>query len=272
MRRRIGLGAAALTLLSAGCSLSQTPTAKSSPTPPPAASLLATPVPSPSLDPGWSLHADAGQGFAVGFPDTWQFLVRDSPTYDADLKTINTSSSDLGKYFGDGFKNGQANGLKLIAAEPRSVASGFITNLSLFKTDLGPRDTAPSLDAVATSKLNLLTKNQSVTGDITRQTVQVPAGSTERLQYAMKPSDKTVNVSTFLGTFDADGHRFLYQMVIGTNVQDFAGLFDRVAKSFRLLFATAASASAAPSPTPSPAVTSPSPPPRPTGRSPSPRR
>lgn len=253
------LGAGTLALFAAGCSVSQSSAPKPSPSSAPAVSLVSTPVPSPSLDPGWSLHADAGEGFAIGFPDTWQFLVKDSPTYDADLKTINTSSSDLGKYFGDGFKNAQGNGLKLIAAEPRSVQSGFVTNLSVFKTDLGASDQAPSLDGIATSKRNLIAKNPALTGDIKRQVVQLPAGSAEQLQYSIKPADKTATISLYLATYEAAGHRFLFEVIIGTNVSDYAGLFDRIAQSFRLLTTAATvSTSAAPvSPAAKPSASSP---------------
>jgi hypothetical protein len=261
MRRAVV--AATLAGLVAGCSISQAPSAPASPSRAAGLSLLASPVPSPQLDAAWTLHSDATESFAIAFPDTWNFVFRDSPTYDADLKAVN--NADLIKFFGDGFRTGQGNGLKLIAAEPRSAQSGFVTNLSVFHTDLGPAESAPSLDSIASSKLNLFAKQQTITGDVKRQQLQVPAGSMEQLQYATKPNDKTVNVSTYLGTTEAGSHRFLFEIVIGTNVQDFAGLFDRIIKTFRLLPAASS---------PPPGTASPAPAASPGGRpaSPSPHR
>jgi hypothetical protein len=246
--RRFGV---ALLVLAAGCSLPQAPAGSSTPSSGPAVSLLLTPVPSPDLDPAWTLHADDGEGYAIAFPDTWNFVFRDSRTFDADVKALN--NADLIKFFGDGFKNGQAGGLKLIAAEPRSIQSGFVTSLSVFKTDLGPSDTAPGLAGIAASKQNLFTRTDGLVGEVKRQQVKVPAGTLEQLQYSIKPSDRVATISSYLGTLEAGGHRFLYEVLVGTNVQDPAGLFDRVIKTFRIL--GVGSAGASPTPVPSPRAT-----------------
>jgi hypothetical protein len=205
---------------------------------------------------GWSLHPDTAEGFAIAFPDTWDSLFKDSATYESDLKTIGGKNADLGKYFGEGFKNGAASGLKLIAAEPRSVQSGFITNLSVFKTDLGAIDKAPDLDGISASKQTLISRSQGVTGDIKHRRVNIPAGSAERIEYSMKPNDKSVAVVSFLATVDAGGHRFLYEILVGTTVQDYASLFDRIANSFRLVDSqgvpSAAPSAAGSAPAPSP--------------------
>ncbi len=267
MRHRVAGGGLALAVLATGCSVTQAPTSTSTSQPSslPAVSLVTSPVPSPQLESAWTLHQDTAEGYAIGFPDTWNFLLKDSPSYDADLKGVN--NADLIKFFGEGFKNAQGSGLKLMAAEPRSAQSGFVTNLSVFKSDLGPSESAPTLDVIASSKQNLFAKSQAVTGEVKRQQAQVPAGAVEQLQYTMKPNDKTVTVSSYLGTTEANGHRFLFEILVGTNVQDPAGLFDRIIKTFRLV--------PPPGPTPSPAVSVQA---SPTGRaqaaspSPSPRR
>jgi hypothetical protein len=241
---------ASLAILAAGCSTSSPRPAASSPSPLAGVSLTASPVASPQLDAAWTLHSDAAESFAIAFPDTWNFVFRDSPSYDADLKAVN--NADLIKFFGEGFRAGQSNGLKLIAAEPRSAQSGFVTNLSVFRTDLGPSTTAPSLDSIASSKLNLFSKQQGLIGEVKRQQVRVPAGTFEQLQYSTKPNDKTVNISTYLGTTEAADHRYLIEVIVGTNVQDSAGLFDRIVKTFRLISPPAPTPLASPSVSPSP--------------------
>lgn len=242
--RTLGLGLALVVATSlAGCDVKPTTPGNSSSHPTPAGAYLDTPVPSPALDAGWNLHADAIEGYAIAFPDTWNFVFRDSPTFDNDIKAISASASDLGKYFGDAFTKGQAGGVRLIAAEPRSVQSGFVTNMSVLKTDLGDPKNAPDVEAVAASKRALITKNQTLQGDIKVERVELPAGTGELISYSIKPSDANVAVSTYLVTADFPGRRVLYEVIIGTNLKDSAALFDRLAKSFRLL-------RAAPGPTP----------------------
>jgi hypothetical protein len=255
-RATLAAGLTILFLALNACDLSKTePTpASSSPSP---ASLQLTPRPSPSLEAGWSLHPDAAEGYVIAFPNTWDPLFKDSGSFDNDLTTINGKNAELGKYFREGFKNGTDNGLKLIAAEPRSVLSGFITNLSLFKSDLGPRDKAPDLDGISSSKRTLIARTEGVTGDVKHERVTIPAGTAERLQYSMKPNDKSVAVVSFLANVDDAGHRFLYEILIGTTVQDYTSLFERIVNSFRLTGGQAGPSAAAsatgsgPAPSPS---------------------
>lgn len=169
----------------------------------------------------------------VAFPDTWDFVFRSSPTFGQDVVAISQLNSDLGTYVSDGFqKSGSA--LKLIAAEPRSVQSGFVTNLDVFRTDLGADNQALDLDAISTAKEALISKDPGTSGDVKHQRVQVPAGTMEQIQYAMKPNDKPVAVSTYLGTVDIGGQRFLFEIISGSTVSDSASLFDRIARSFRV--------------------------------------
>jgi hypothetical protein len=233
-----------LTAALSGCDVKPSPSGTPSSKPTRGGAFLNTPVPSPTLDAGWSSHADAAQGYAIAFPDTWSFVFRDSPTFDADIKTISTSAADLGKYFSDAFSKGQAGGVRLIAAEPRSLQSGFVTNMSVLKTDLGDPASAPDVDAVAASKRALISKNQTLQGDVKEERTQLPAGTAELISYSIKPADADVAVSTYLMTADFPGRRVLYEVIIGTNVKDSASLFDRIARSFRLL-------PAAPGPSPS---------------------
>lgn len=197
----------------------------------------ASPAPTPSLDAGWTLHVDGAEGYAIALPNTWNVVLRDAPTFDADVKTIATANADLGKYFQDGFSKGDSSGIKLIATEPRSVQSGFVTNLSVFKNDYGPVETAPDASAVAAAKLSLVGKNPAAT-DATQQRLKLPAGEAVRLSYSVKPGDRTAAVNAFFVALDTGGRRYIYEFIAGTTVTDPGTLFSHIADSFRA-FATA---------------------------------
>ncbi|MEA2647116.1 MAG: hypothetical protein QOE92_2199, partial [Chloroflexota bacterium] len=192
------------------------------------------PAPTPSLEAGWTLHVDSSEGYAVAAPQTWNVVLRDAPTFDADVKAINDANADLGRYFKDGFQRGQSSGIKLIAAEPRSVLSGFVTNLSVFKNDYGPSDSAPTADAIAEAKLAALSKNPAVS-DATQQHVALPIGDAVRITYNMKPADKVAAVSAYLVAQDSGGRRYVYELIAGSTVTDPGTLFGRIADSFRVL-------------------------------------
>jgi hypothetical protein len=236
-------------LLLSGCQSSVLPRIGASPKPE-SASLTDTPGSPPTLDAGWTLHGDNAQGYAIAFPDTWDFVYRDSPTYDADVAAVIAAGAELGKFFTDGFKTGQPGGIALIAAEPRSAQSGFVTNLSVFKMDLGPAAGAPPLDSIVKAKTDVVTKAGN-TSEIRTQQVNLPAGSARQVLYTAKSDKYTAVVGYYLATVDRGGHRYLVEIVIGSTVSDATTLFGKIAKSFRLITpAPSPSASSQPGPRP----------------------
>jgi hypothetical protein len=217
----------ALVLLLLGCSSSQTATRA---TPRPSGSA----TPSGGLDAGWILHADNAGGFAVAFPDAWALAMSDSPTLSDDLAAIAAQQAELGAFFTTAFASSKTTGLVLLAADPRTVASGFTTNASVFRSDLGPAAQAPDLEGITQGKLGALNKDSTITGTIDRRHVQLGGQDASRIAYVFKSGGTSVEVASYLLVVDLGKNRLEYELTIGSAIADYAQLFDKVAATFVL--------------------------------------
>ena len=196
----------------------------------------ASPSASPGggLDSGWILHADVSAGFAVAFPDAWVVAMTDSPTQAADIAQITTTQQDLGAYFVTAFASSKTTGLALLAADPRTVPSGFTSNASVFRSDLGPSGKAPDLDAITLGKLAALNKDSTISGTVDRRHVQLHGNQASRIAYVFKSGGKSVEVVSYLMVKDIGKNRIEYELTIGSAIPDYGPLFDKVAASFVL--------------------------------------
>jgi hypothetical protein len=217
----------ALLLLPLGCS-SSSGSAGAGPLPRGAA------TPGGHLAAGWSLHRDAAAGFAVAFPDAWVEATSDSPNLNRDLGTIASQHADLGPFFSDAFASSRATGLALLAADPATMASGFTTNASVFRIDLGAAARAPDLEAVTEGKLAALRKDTSITGGIERSGTTLGGREASKIAYIFKSPSTTVEVASYLLVADVGGKRLEYELTVGSAVADYASLFAAVAASFEL--------------------------------------
>ena len=233
---------AALSLGLCGCSVSNPFLAKASPSPSRQSSKPH------KLDAGWTLHKDAGARFSVAFPDAWEKAQTDSPTLAADLAGIEQRVPELGPYFRDNLKAGSATGPALLAADPHSLAVGYVTNLAVFRNDVGAIAAAPDLEGVRRAKVRALSQGSPIIGTITQQRVRLGAFDAERLGYGFMAGNGSVHVVAYLLLVDSGRHRYEYELTMGGAVADYARLFDKVSSSFTLLPPPAASPSVSPSP------------------------
>lgn len=200
---------------------------------------ISKPSPRPSVAPQavpalWSVHADSAQGYALAFPDAWDFVFRDSKTLDADLKAVRSQSPELGKYFSDGFaKNDQ---LRLIAADPRSLQAGFAVNVNVMVGDLGSAPSAPTLDELTKAKLKVLTKQQDVGQPVKRTNAGLAGLPAARLDYTLSAGGNSIEVRSYVTTIDRDGRRFVALLTMGEPVGGTSTTFDDLARGF-LVFA-----------------------------------
>jgi hypothetical protein len=213
--------------LLAGCSSSQ-PVSRATPSP----SVSATP--SGGLDTGWVVHADAAGGYAVALPDAWVLVMSDSPTLTEDLGAITAQQADLGAFFGTSLAANKTTGLALLAADPRTVPSGFTSNVTVFRNNLGPSSRAPDLAAITDGKLAALNKDSTITGSIDRRNVRLAGKDASRLAYVFKSGGKSVEVASYLLVVDVGKDRLEYELTIGSAIPDYAALFQKIAASFVL--------------------------------------
>lgn len=157
----------------AGCGTSATV-----PTPGVTPSVSASPL--PAL---WSVHGDAAQGFSVAVPDAWDFVFRDSRTLDADLKVVEQHSPELATYFRQSLAAHEQ--LRFLAADSRSLPSGFATNVQVMTADLGPAGIAPSLKDLTDAKVRALRLQASVTQPVARVADQLGGRPALRLDYTL---------------------------------------------------------------------------------------
>ncbi len=236
-------------LLLLGCSSSSHTATKATPRPSSSA------TPSGGLDAGWILHADSAGGYAVAFPDAWVQAMSDSPTLIDDLAAIAAQQADLGGFFSPSFASSKTTGLALLAADPRTVPSGFTSNASVLRSDLGPAARAPDLEAITQGKLAALNKDSTITGTIDRRHVRLGGQDASRIAYVFKSGGKSVEVASYLLVVDLGKSRLEYELTIGSAIPDYALLFDKVAASFVLgsVKTRPGTPTAAPAPAPSPA-------------------
>jgi len=226
-RRSVTLGLALVLLLS-GCSSSHT-------------AGRATPLPSTSAVPlgglaaGWAVRADAAGGFAVAFPGAWVEATNDSPTLTDDMAAIAARQAALGEFFTTAFASSKTTGLMLLGADPGTAASGFTTNVSVFRSDLGPAAQAPDLEAITQGKLRALNRDSTITGTIERRHVHLAGEDASKIAYVFKSGRESAEVASYLLVVDVGANRLEYELTIGAAITDYALLFDRVAASFELL-------------------------------------
>lgn len=207
--------------------------------------------PRPSLSPGWRLHSDIAAGYAMGLPDAWVLAIRDAPTLDGDLAVISNGQADLGRYFQSSFSEAPQTGLALLAVDPASVGKGFVTNVAVFFTDLGPAGKAPTLDAVAAGKTAVLVKDSTIVGTVDRRHPVLDGHPAERWAYVFRSGSNSVEVVSYLVLTDAGGRRFEYEVTMGSLLSDYATLFAQLSASFQLLSGGPGSANASPKVSPS---------------------
>jgi hypothetical protein len=194
------------------------------------------------------LHKDAGAGFVVAFPDGWEKAQRDSPTLAADLGAIDHRSPELGPYFRENLKAGSATGPALLAADPLSLPLGYVTNVAVFRSDVGAIAAAPDLEGARRAKVRTLSQDPTTGGSITQQRVRLAGVNAERLAYGFKAGTRSVHVVAYLLLVDIGTHRYEYELSMGGATVDYAALFQRISSSLTLLPPSAASPRVSPSP------------------------
>ncbi|HXA41895.1 MAG TPA: hypothetical protein VNV65_03170 [Candidatus Solibacter sp.] len=204
----------------------------------PAPAAQASPSPNGSAAPAsyanYTLHADTAAGYQLRLPTTWLVAVSDSRTINDDLAAISATNPDIGGYLTRAMAASVPTGLALLGADPQSVSSGFTTNAAVFRIDLGPSSSAPDLGAITEGKLQALDKDSTISGIIDERSVQLAGNDARRLFYVFKSGSRNVDVVTHLLVVDRDNHRIEYELTMGSEIAEYAQLFDKIAASFWL--------------------------------------
>ena len=240
VRRPIALLGGAL-LGFAACSASPQAT---TPLPGPGASGLATPLP-----PAYTLRTDGAQGFSLGVPDAWDYVVRDSATFEADLRTVAQHSPELAAYFRQSFTSDAQ--VRLLAADSRSVATGFTANVQVMASDLGPAASAPSLTELADAKVRRLTQETTVTHPVKRTADHLSGLPAVRIEYTLAGAANNPVIRSYLVVVVRGGRRYEYELTMGALGEAAGTTFENLGRLFTLFTPTTASATtrpAAPSP------------------------
>lgn len=203
------------------------------------------PSPSPTALPDlWNVHTDARQGFSVAVPEAWQVVLRDSPSFNADVQAVSGQSPELGQYFTDSFS--KHDQLRLLAADPRSLEAGFATNVNVIISDVGASANAPGLDDLTRAKVKLLNATSDLGKSLQQHRDHLSALDAVRLDYTLTAGGHSVQVRSLLATVERAGRRYLVELTMGALPASVDTLFAAEQRLFRLF--TPAKGSASPSP------------------------
>ena len=193
---------------------------------------------------GWVVHTDNTQGFAVAIPDSWDFVIRDSATYDADLQTVSQDSADLAAYFKLSF--GADTQVRFLGGDPHDLGGGFATNVQVIASDLGPTTTAPGLRELADAKTRLLAKQATLVQPVTRAAAVLAGQPAQRLDYVLTSTGSPA-VRSYLATVQRGGRSYEYELTMGALPAAAATTFDTIAQLFTVFAPGGVAATPSPS-------------------------
>jgi hypothetical protein len=177
----------------------------------------------------WSSHGDAAHGFRVGIPDSWDVIVRDSPSFGADMDGVSRHSPELQGFFQRAMASNSE--LRLLAADSRSIAQGFAANVNVMSSDLGPSAGAPTLGELAQAKLIRLRKETAIpAGSVKGVDARLSGHPAARFDYALRAGDQDIAVRSYLLVFDLRGRRTRLELTMAAPGDP--GNFDTIARSF----------------------------------------
>lgn len=188
-----------------------------------------SPSPVPAM---WTAHPDPGQGFTVATPDAWEVATRDSPTFAADLDTVGRHSPELQRFFKASLDANPE--LRLISADPRSLAHGFANNVNVISSDLGLGAAAPTLRELAQAKQTRLGHESGVKGPVKRAADRLAGHPAERFDYGLKLADQVVSVRSYLVVLERGGRRASLELTMAAPPDGATGIFDPITRTFNL--------------------------------------
>ena len=210
----------------AACS-SSTPSPVPGPSPGPSPSPAATAAPE-----GWTLRRDGLQGYSLAIPDAWDFVIRDSPTFDADLQAVNQHSLELSAYFRQSLTSDAQ--VQFIAADSRSLQAGFAANVHVMTSDLGRVGSAASLTALVDAKVKLLSAQASVVQPVQRAPDHLSGQPAVRLEYSLAGTANSPLVRSYLVVLQRGGRDYEYELTMGALPGAATTTFATLSQFFRL--------------------------------------
>ena len=196
------------------------------------------PVPRPSASPsaialpvGWTLRSDRPQGYSLAIPDGWDHVVRDSPSYPADLRAVSLHSPELAGYFKQSLSADAQ--VQFIAADSSSLLTGFAANVHVMTGDLGPLESAARLKDLADAKVKLLSGQASVIRPVKRTADRLSGLPAVRLDYWLAGSVSPM-VRSYLVVAERSGRVYEYELTMGALPDAAATAFATLGQFFTL--------------------------------------
>ena len=196
------------------------------------------PVPRPSASPsaialpgGWTLRSDRPQGYSLALPSGWDYVVRDSRSYTAELQAVSRNSPELAGYFKQSLSADAQ--VRFIAADSSSLLSGFAANVHVMTSDLGPLGSAPSLKDLADAKVKLLSGQASVARPVKRAPDRLSGQPAVRLDYSLAGSTSPM-VRSYLVVVQRGGRGYEYELTMGALPDAAATRFATLGRFFTL--------------------------------------
>ena len=224
-------------VLAACSSTTPRPVPRPSPSPSPSPAAVAPPE-------GWTLRGDGFQGYSLAIPDAWDYVVRDSPTFDADLQAVNQHSPELGAYFKQSMSSDAQ--VQFIAADSRSLPAAFATTVHVMTSALGPLGPAARLKELVDAKVKLLSAQASVVHPVRRTPDHLSGQPAVRLEYALAGSANNPLVRSYLVVVQRGGRAYEYELTMGALPDAATITFATLSQFFKLVPPVRGSPSAPP--------------------------
>ncbi len=205
-----------------------------------------TPLPLPTVitpddgapEPDWREYNLPEDMLALALPQTWQKVDAASGMLGGTLQTLSRQHSALADLVDNGRARAAAQSIRFFAFDfaPASVASGFMTNVSLLRQTLSGSVT---LEAFAAANVRELEKIAQLSGQVEQEAVQLPVGGTLRLRYQLILQGKNGDpLELYLTQYLLVRGSSAYVLTFATTppqAEEYAPVFERIGRSLRWL-------------------------------------
>ncbi len=214
--------------------------------PPPATAPSPTPLPLPTAitpnygapEPDWREYSLPEDMLALALPQTWQKVDAASGMLGGTLQTLGRQHSALAELVDSSHASLAAQSIRFFAFDfaPDSVASGFMTNVSLLRQTLSSN---VALEEFAAANVRELEKIAQVSGQVEQEAVQLPAAGTLRLRYQLVLQGKSgdpleLSLTQYLLVKGANAYVLTFATT-PSQAEAYRPIFERIGRSLRWL-------------------------------------
>ena len=191
-----------------------------------------------TVEPGWTLNRVDTEGYSISLAPKWKRIDVDAQTMDATMATLADQDPSFKSMLTDQARALASKGVKFFAFDlaPEAVGTGFASNVNILRL---PLPSKVSLATLAQANVGTIENMDSVIKPVTQQRVQIGDMDAEQVTFGLKiksGSGDTVQLADtqYYVLVDKDLYVLTFTTT-GDQAARYAPIFDKMARSFRLL-------------------------------------